>query len=137
MLVLFRTKPINANMDHLPDNVLLNIFAHLELDTLDNVEHVCQRWSFLAHTPELWLFKCKKLCERERLGQVEALITEASLATDEIDWKQAFIEISEFTASESVRQVRLSYLQSLKANAKAVRPRNSKITSSYMLFLSK
>lgn len=115
-------------MNHLPDNVLLNIFAHLDLDTLDNVEHVCQRWSFLAHTPELWLFKCKKLCERERLGQVEALITEASSATDEIDWRQAFIEISEFTASESVRQVRLSYLQSLKANAKAVRPRNSEIT---------
>ena len=115
-------------MDHLPDNVLLNIFSHLDLETLENVEHVCQRWVFLAHTPELWLFKCKKLCERERLGKLEILITEAS--TNEIDWKQAFIELSEFTSSESVRQVRLSYLQSLKANAKAVRPRNSKRNSS-------
>ena len=56
-----------TNIEHLPDNVLLNIFSLLDIETLDIVEQVCNRWNYLANTPELWVFKCK------RLGQIENL----------------------------------------------------------------
>lgn len=120
--IFFRVRPVPLTIDSLPDNVLLNVFSHLEPECLDNVAHVCNRWNYLASTPELWLFKCKKLGTRENIHQIEATINDLS-NNKEIDWRQAFIELQEFVNSEAVKHLRIYYYNKLRTNAKAVRPK--------------
>jgi len=122
---LLRVKPITPKIENLPDNVLLNIFSYLETDCLQNVAHVCSRWNYLASTPELWLFKCKKLGNRENIHQIEAIITDLS-NNKEIDWRHAYVELQEFVNSEAVRNLRTYYYNKQRVNAKAVRPKAGK-----------
>jgi len=76
--------------------VLLQIFSLLDVKTLENVQQVCDRWNFLANTPELWIFKCKKLGENENLGQIEAFLINELTNDEDIDWKLAYMELLEF-----------------------------------------
>ena len=66
------------------------------MKTLENVQQVCNRWNFLANTPELWIFKCKKLGENENLGQIEAFLINELTNDEDIDWKLAYMELLEF-----------------------------------------
>lgn len=95
-----------TNIEHLPDNVLLNIFSLLDIETLDIVEQVCNRWNYLANTPELWVFKCKRLGQIENLDQIEAFLANELTNDEEIDWKLAFIELTEF-----VKRLKLDYYE--------------------------
>ena len=132
--IYIRVKPIRPDINHLPDNVLLKIFSHLDVETLENVSNVCPRWYFLAKTPELWLFKCKKIGEIENINQIVSLINDLS-KNNEIDWRQAFIQIQEFVNSESVKTLKVKYFQNLKINSKSVKPTKSKTPLNSLAYL--
>ena len=75
------------------------------METLEKVELVCNRWNYLANTPELWIYKCKKLGEKENLGQIESLIANELSNDEDIDWKLAYTELTEF-----VKRLKQNYL---------------------------
>ena len=82
-------------MDNMPDNVILNILSFLDEITLDKASFVCKRWYYLVNTTELWLFKCKKLAQRENLGNIESLLIDEMKKNEDIDWRLAYIELNE------------------------------------------
>lgn len=105
---MIRTKPVKSIIDHLPDNVLLNIFSRLDDQSLEVIPRVCKRWYYLANTIELWLYKCKKLGEDEDLGNIEACLAEELAKDEDIDWKLAYSELKDF-----VVEIKLNYMEKI------------------------
>ncbi len=103
-------RPVKSSIDTLPDNVLLNVFSHLSVDSLEHVAMVCTRWNYLANTPELWIFMLKKFSQSEKLSVHCVLNNENS---EEIDWKQVYIELLQFANSEAVKTLKIKYIERL------------------------
>jgi hypothetical protein len=88
----------------------------LGVEDLTNIELVCSRWSYLANTPELWIYKCKKFALRENFSQIEQLITNELSTNEDIDWKHIYIEILNFYNSDVIKQLKLKYHQPKSKN---------------------
>ena len=92
-----RTGPIETDINHLPDNALLNIFLRLDDSTLNIVEKVCRRWHYLANTTELWFFKCKELLLKEKLAKKQMLLFyECIVKNEDMDLKFVYEELNAF-----------------------------------------
>lgn len=92
----YRVDKSVKNINCLPDNVLLRIFQLLDTNSLENAAQVCQRWNYLANIDELWIYKCKRIGQREKLYQVETVIHDELQDDEDIDWKMAYYELEEF-----------------------------------------
>ncbi len=90
------------------------IFSLLDVETLEKVELVCNRWNYLANTPELWVYKCKTLGENENLAQIEAFLVNELSNDEDIDWKSCFIELKEF-----VKRLKQNYLDKFTQNPRS------------------
>lgn len=77
--------------------------------TLKNVSMVCSRWNYLTKTNELWLYKCFKLGIDENLGRLENYLLEEMLNNEEVDWKQAYIELKMF-----INELKSNYIENNK-----------------------
>ena len=75
---------------------MLQIFKHLDVESLETSMNVCQRWNYLINTNELWIYKCKTLGKSERLYEVEKVIYDDLEEDEDIDWRQAYCELVEF-----------------------------------------
>ena len=84
---------------------MLVIFSQLDTESLRSVESVCNRWNYLANTPELWMYKCRVLGRTENLGEIENLLINELQKDEEIDWRLAFLELEAF-----VQQLKLNYI---------------------------
>ena len=104
-------RPVKSSIDTLPDNVLLNVFSHLSVDSLENVAMVCTRWNYLANTPELWIFMLIKFSQSKKLARIEHVLNNEN--SEEIDWKQVYIELLQFSNSEAVKTLKIKYIQRL------------------------
>uniref|UniRef100_A0A7M5XFA7 F-box domain-containing protein n=1 Tax=Clytia hemisphaerica TaxID=252671 RepID=A0A7M5XFA7_9CNID len=68
-----------ANLDDLPDTVLLKIFSSFELPELCHVALVCKHWLWIVYDSELWryvdLSKYKQINERHIVNLIQARLS--------------------------------------------------------------
>jgi hypothetical protein len=87
---------------------LILIFSKLDLNSLENVASVCQRWNYLANTSELWIYKCRLMGQKERLFEIDNIIFRDLREDEDIDWKLAYFELEEFA-----RRIKSDYAQAI------------------------
>ena len=102
------------NINHLPDSVLLIIFSYLDVDSIESVELVSKRWSYLSKMPELWIYKVRRLALKEDLKNIDSILLEELNCDEDIDWKLAFVTLEEFVSE--LRKKYMNELQNIDEN---------------------
>jgi hypothetical protein len=112
-----QVKKIKADMNNLPDSLLLYIFSYLDFKILDNIiPYVCRQWRHLVNTNELWIHKCQKLGENAKLSsKIEYDLISELYQNEEIDWKMAFVELENFILELKSNDLKLCEKESVKS----------------------
>ncbi|XP_013396314.1 LOW QUALITY PROTEIN: uncharacterized protein LOC106163305 [Lingula anatina] len=81
-----------ADINMLPDHILINIFSFLTSKEIDEAGLVCRRWRYIADTAELWILKCKAMGAIEGVPNLTTIVMQ-SHADLTIDWRLAYGEL--------------------------------------------